>query len=220
MGRQAGRHSQLHFLITAGPTREYLDPVRYLSNASTGKMGYACAASAIRRGHRVTLISGPTACAKPAGAKVIPVVTCRQMRKAVLTAYPNCDCVIMTAAVSDYRPKRRSKTKIKSQKNRRALELERTEDILAELGQAKEKQTLIGFALEDKAPRQRASVKMTAKRLDIVVLNRPGAIGADTTDAQIMRPGGTWQRYDGISKRRLATILVKQAEQLARKDRS
>jgi len=216
MGRATGHHSRMHFLITAGPTREYLDPVRYLSNASSGKMGYACAASAVRRGHRVTLISGPLAAASPAGVKVIPVVTCQEMHRAVMEVYPKCDCVIMTAAVSDYRPKRRSKTKIKSKQQSHVVELERTEDILAELGQTNQGQILIGFALEDKAPRQRALEKMAAKRLDIVVLNQPGAIGADTIDAQMTRPGGQWERYEGISKRRLATILVKQAEQLTR----
>jgi len=142
----------MHFLITAGPTREYLDPVRYVSNASSGKMGYACAASAVRRGHRVTLISGPTACPSPAGVKVIPVVTSQEMRRAVMQVYPKCDCVIMTAAVSDYRPKHRSKTKIKSKQQSRVVELVRTNDILAELGQTKKKQILIGFALEDNAP--------------------------------------------------------------------
>lgn len=216
MGRAAGHHTRMHFLITAGPTREYLDPVRYLSNASSGKMGYACAAAAVRRGHRVTLISGPTACANPAGAKVIPVVTCQEMRRAVMQVYPKCDCVIMTAAVSDYRPKHPSKTKIKSKQISHQVELERTEDILAELGQTNQGQVLIGFALEDKAPRQRALEKMAAKQLDTIVLNHPSAIGADTLDVQITRPGSKWQRYDGISKRRLATILVKQAEQLTR----
>lgn len=216
MGRAAGHHTRMHFLITAGPTREYLDPVRYLSNASSGKMGYACAASAVRRGHQVTLISGPAVCTKPAGVKVIPVVTCQEMRRAVMQVYPKCDCVIMTAAVSDYRPKHRSKTKIKSKQLGQRVELERTEDILAELGQAKKGQILIGFALEDKAPRQRALKKMAAKRLDIVVLNQPAAIGADTIDAQMTRPGGKWQRYDHITKKRLATFLVKQAEQLTR----
>ena len=206
----------MHFLITAGPTREYLDPVRYLSNASSGKMGYACAASVVRRGHRVTLISGPVDVTKPTGVQVIPVVTCQEMRRAVMQVYPKCDCVIMTAAVSDYRPKHRSKTKIKSKQISHLVELERTEDILAELGQINKGQFLIGFALEDKAPRQRALDKMAAKRLDVVVLNQPSAIGADYIDAQITRPGSNWQRYDGIGKRQLATILVKQAEQFTR----
>ena len=204
----------MHFLITAGPTREYLDPVRYLSNASSGKMGYACAAAALRRGHQVTLISGPTACPIPVGAKVVPVMTCQEMRRAVLKVFPKCDCVIMTAAVSDYRPKHRSNTKIKSKLNRHTLELEPTEDILAELGLKKEKQILIGFALEDKAPRQRAMEKMTAKRLDLIVLNHPSTIGADTIDAQITRPAANWQRYKGISKRRLANFLIKHAEKM------
>ena len=123
----------MRFLITTGPTREYLDPVRFLSNASSGKMGYACAAAAQRRGHKVVLVSGPVERPRPQGVKLVKVVTAAQMAQAVAKHFDKCDCVIMTAAVCDYRPKKISGHKLRKGKGKMRLDLECTEDILAGL---------------------------------------------------------------------------------------
>ncbi len=206
----------LHILITAGPTREYLDPVRFISNPSTGKMGYACAHSAIRRGHRVTLITGPTALKPPAGANVIPVETGEQMWQAVRKTYPHCDAVIMTAAVGDFKPKRRAKTKIsKTPSGRRGLTLELipARDILAELGRRKKHQTLIGFAVQDKNPRVKALAKLKAKNLDAIILNSPAAFAADRTTAHIFADG-RWTSHKNVAKTTLAAGIIRLAEKL------
>lgn len=204
----------MRLLITAGPTREYLDPVRFITNGSSGKMGYACAVAALRRGHQVTLVSGPVALAAPEGAALIRVVSSEQMGQVVRRHFEQCDCVIMAAAVGDYRPVERQSQKIKKTAQQLNLQLEKTVDILAGLGQAKTHQTLIGFAVEDHAARQNARRKMLAKNLDAIVLNSPAALGASHSDAQILCPDGTWQRFEQVRKEVLATAIVKLAEKL------
>ena len=148
--------TSLHFLITAGPTREYLDSVRFISNASTGKMGYACATAALNRGHKVTLISGPVHLEAPKQANLINVTTSEQMAQAVFDHFSQCDCVIMTAAVGDYQPQQTEKTKIKKSDQNLTLRLKPTTDILATLGRRKTHQVLIGFAVEDHQPQHHA----------------------------------------------------------------
>ncbi|MBN1845403.1 MAG: phosphopantothenoylcysteine decarboxylase [Sedimentisphaerales bacterium] len=206
--------AKMRFMVTAGPTREYIDPVRFLSNASTGRMGYACAAAARRRGHEVTLISGPVARKVPPGVRFVPVVTADQMDRAVRDDYAKCDCVIMTAAVGDYRPRRTRRRKLQKSDDSLRLELVRTPDILAGLGRSKRRQILIGFAVQDRAARQNAERKCRAKNLDAVVLNSPAAFGAERIDAQILVAGSGWQSLPGISKRQLAGRLVRLAESL------
>jgi phosphopantothenoylcysteine decarboxylase / phosphopantothenate---cysteine ligase len=205
---------KLKFLITAGPTREYLDPVRFLTNASSGKMGYACAAAAKRRGHKVTLISGPVAIKIPRGIKRIDVITGAEMEKAVREHYKTCDCVIMTAAVGDYKSKRTSRYKIKKDQDTLNLELVRTKDILAGLGRRKQNQVLIGFAVQDRAARANAQRKLLEKNLDAIVLNSPSSFGADNIDAEILIRDLAWQPYPAITKSRLATRLILLAEKL------
>ena len=205
----------MRILITAGPTREYIDPVRFISNASTGKMGYGCAIAAARRGHEVILISGPVALARPRGVKFISVVGSGQMSRAVNQYYPNCDCVIMTAAVCDYRPMRYRPCKIVKSKRDMVVKLRSTDDILAGLGSNKGDKILIGFAVQDRSARQSARCKMKAKNLDAIILNGPAAFGADKSDVQILKRGGKWQVFDNISKTQLATIIVALAQELA-----
>jgi len=204
----------MRFLITAGPTREYIDPVRFISNGSTGKMGFACAEAAVRGGHKVTLVSGPVALTVPKEVKRIDVVSCREMAGTVFQHFDRCDCVIMTAAVCDYQPSHRVPFKISKGKGPLSLELERTRDILAELGKKKQNQILIGFAVQDRAPRQNASRKLKTKNLDAVILNQPAAFGAEKSDIEILPRDGKWKSYPQIKKTSLATIIIKLAEKL------
>jgi phosphopantothenoylcysteine decarboxylase / phosphopantothenate---cysteine ligase len=157
-------------LITAGPTREKIDPVRYLTNRSSGKMGYALAEAALRRGARVLLVSGPTAIMPPGGTDVTRVESAEQMRNAVLKLLPEASIVIMTAAVSDYRAKSTAPQKIK-RGAAVALELEPTTDIISEIAGLKTSQLIIGFAAETENVLENARKKLQAKSLDAIVVN-------------------------------------------------
>jgi len=157
-------------LITAGPTREKIDPVRYLTNRSSGRMGYALAEAALRRGARVLLVSGPAALTPPDAAAVTRVESAEQMREAVLKLLPQATIVIKTAAVSDYRPKHPASQKIKS-KGALTLELEPTTDILADIARKKDSQIIIGFAAETENALENARQKLSSKSLDAIVAN-------------------------------------------------
>src|SRR5271165_538769 len=157
-------------LITAGPTREKIDPARYLSNRSSGRMGYAMAEAALRRGARVLLVSGPTALTPPGAAEITPVESAEQMRDAVLNLLPQATVVIKTAAVSDYRAKSASPQKIK-RKGPITLELEPTPDILKEISLRKQSQIVVGFAAETENVLENARQKLAAKQLDAIVVN-------------------------------------------------
>ncbi len=157
-------------LITAGPTRENIDPVRYLTNRSSGRMGYALAEAALRRGARVLLVSGPTALTPPGAAEVRPVESAEQMRDAVLNLLPQASVIIKTAAVSDYRAKSPAPQKIK-RKGAMTLELEATADILKEITLRKTSQIVIGFAAETENVLENARQKLAAKHLDAIVVN-------------------------------------------------
>lgn len=158
-------------LITAGGTREALDPVRYLGNRSSGKMGYALAEAAQARGARVVLISAPTQLKPPDGCEFLPVITADEMRQAVLERLPECTLVIKAAAVADYRPRMRAEQKIK-RTGPITIELEPTEDILAEVVRARKPGTLvIGFAAETERPLEHARGKLERKGVDAIVLN-------------------------------------------------
>ena len=157
-------------LITAGPTRERIDPVRYLTNRSSGRMGYALAEAALRRGARVLLISGPTSLTVPGGAEVTRIESAEEMRQAVLNRLPQATVVIKTAAVSDYRPKFAATQKIK-RKRAMSLELEPTADILSELARQKTSQILVGFAAETENVLENARQKLASKSLDAIVVN-------------------------------------------------
>jgi len=157
-------------LVTAGPTREKIDPVRYLTNRSSGRMGYAIAEAALRRGARVLLITGPTAIAAPDAAEVIRVETAEEMFAAVLKLLPESTAVIMTAAVADFRPKAAAEQKIK-RKGEMTLELEPTADILAEVARRKTSQVVVGFAAETENVLENAGKKLASKSLDAIVVN-------------------------------------------------
>ena len=178
-------------LITAGPTREAIDPVRYISNRSSGKMGYALAEAALRRGARVLLVSGPTALQPPAGAELFPVESASQMHQAVMERAAGADIIIKAAAVADYRPKQTAVQKLKRHDFLRAgvqgqgyaqIDLEPTPDIAAELGARKQDQIVVGFAAETENVLENARKKLVAKGLDAIVANdvsQPG-IGMDS----------------------------------------
>ena len=157
-------------LVTAGPTREKIDPVRYLTNRSSGRMGYAIAEAALRRGARVLLVSGPTALVAPGAAELTPVETAEQMRSAVLKLLPESTVVIKTAAVADFRPKAAAGQKIK-RKGKLTLELEPTADILAEIARSKTSQLIVGFAAETENALENARQKLASKSLDAIVVN-------------------------------------------------
>jgi phosphopantothenoylcysteine decarboxylase/phosphopantothenate--cysteine ligase len=168
-------------LITAGPTREKIDPVRYLTNRSSGRMGYAIAEVALRRGARVLLVSGPTTLTPPTAAEVVQVQSAEEMRSAVLDRLSQATVVIKTAAVSDYRPKATAAQKIKH-KGSMTLELESTPDILKEISLRKDSQIIVGFAAETENVLENARKKLVSKNLDAIVVNdvsRPG-VGFDS----------------------------------------
>jgi phosphopantothenoylcysteine decarboxylase / phosphopantothenate---cysteine ligase len=157
-------------LVTAGPTREKIDPVRYLTNRSSGRMGYAIAEAALRRGARVLLVSGPTAIAAPGAAEVTPVETAEEMLAAVLKLLPEATVVIKTAAVADFRPKAASEQKIK-RKGEMTLDVEPTADILTAVARRKTSQVVVGFAAETENVLENARKKLASKSLDAIVVN-------------------------------------------------
>jgi phosphopantothenoylcysteine decarboxylase/phosphopantothenate--cysteine ligase len=175
-------------LVTSGPTREPIDPVRYISNRSSGKMGQAVATAALRRGAEVTLISGPTALTPPPGAVYVPVQTAEDMREAALQHLERATIVIKAAAVGDYRVKRPSATKIKSKKDEGlALDLVANPDILRELAARKGRAFLVGFAAETNDVRANAAAKLEAKGVDLLVANDVSVqgIGFEADDNQV-----------------------------------
>lgn len=199
----------LNILITAGGTREYIDPVRFISNASSGRMGYALARAAANAGHTVTLIAANTSLKPPAGMKVIDVVTSDEMFKAVKAEFEHCDCLMMAAAVSDYKPANISKTKLKKERSVLSLNLKPTKDILKWAGRHKKAgQILIGFALEDQNVLENAAKKLNSKTLDIIVANEPAAIGADRSTLHIKTKSGNWQTFENITKTASAKRII------------
>lgn len=206
----------MRILITAGGTREYIDPVRFISNASSGRMGYALARAALKAGHDVTLVTAPTALKPPTGAKVICVESAAQMFKAVKAQFPKCDCLIMAAAVSDYTPAKLSKTKLKKQAAKLTLELKPTADILKWAGRHKAgAQIVVGFALEDRDLRVNAERKLREKRLDMIVANAPGTIGAETSTVHIKVGRMEWSEMANRNKATVARRIVSLVEGMA-----
>jgi phosphopantothenoylcysteine decarboxylase/phosphopantothenate--cysteine ligase len=178
-------------LVTAGPTHEAIDPVRYLSNRSSGKMGYAVAEAAARRGAKVLLISGPVSLAPPAGVRMIPVETAAEMRTAVLHELPGSTIIVKAAAVADYTVPDIAKSKIKKSAGALTLELQRTADILAEVGKIKGDRLLVGFAAETEDPLSEARRKLEAKGCDMVVGNRAETtFGADENEVVLVTRTG------------------------------
>lgn len=182
----------MKILITAGPTREYIDPVRFITNRSSGKMGYALARAAHRRGFETVLVTGPVNLEAPAGVEVVRIESAAEMAAAVAELAPSCDAVVMAAAVADYRPVEVSEHKLKKQPGDLTLRLERTEDVLASLGAMKKAgQTLVGFAAETDDLVENASDKLRRKNLDWIVANKVSdGFGADTNKVILLGRGG------------------------------
>ena len=182
----------MRILITAGPTREKIDPVRFISNRSTGKMGYAIAAYVAALGHEVTLVSGPVALTAPANVRLIPVESAAEMAEAVHANIQQADMIIMSAAVADYRPAHPVDNKMKKQPGNLFLELERTEDILGTVGKNKRQdQILVGFAAETEDLENRAIGKLQRKNMDWIIANLVSdGFGNDTNKVIIFNRNG------------------------------
>ncbi|MGA2091315.1 MAG: phosphopantothenoylcysteine decarboxylase [Endomicrobiales bacterium] len=205
---------KLTFLITSGPTREYIDPVRYLSNASSGHMGCALALAAHRRGHRVIFITGPASHARPEGAVVVPVVTAREMFAQVKKWLPQADVVIGAAAVSDYRPRLTSTQKIKKTGTGRTLSLIENPDIIAYAGKHKRDAVVVGFALETADVVHRAQMKLRRKNLDLIIANTPRSLGTNVTNAWIIGPAAHIVQRKKVTKNILAREIIRETIRL------
>lgn len=221
---QSGELSWKTLLITAGPTREKIDPVRFLTNHSTGKMGYAIAGEAVKMGARVILVSGPVNLEPPSGAELIKVESAEDMYQAALAHFDEADVMIGTAAVADYRPKYIYEEKMKKKEGDQALELERTKDILFELGQKKRNQVIVGFAAETNDVENHAKGKLARKNADMIVANnvkQEGAgFGADTNIVTIYKKDGTNIELPLMPKADVARNILTEVVQLLKKDES
>ena len=215
----AGDLKGLRVLVTAGPTFEPIDAVRYLGNRSSGKMGFAVAREAARRGAAVTVVSGPVGLADPEGIEVLHVETSDEMAAAVLERFEGSDVVVMAAAVADFKPGRAVTAKLKKDAGPPELDLQPTTDILALLGERKGDRVLVGFAAETDDPRAEGRRKLKQKHLDMVVVNevgRPGTgFGSDTNRAAIYGTGGPDAPLTDWTKADLATAICDRIRVLA-----
>jgi phosphopantothenoylcysteine decarboxylase/phosphopantothenate--cysteine ligase len=206
----------MNILVTAGPTREALDPVRFISNRSSGKMGYAVARAALGRGHAVRLITGPVALRFPRGARVVRVVSAAEMLRAVRRHLNWCDALVMAAAVCDWRPRRRRTRKLKKAQMPAALRLVRTADILKSIGPMKGGRMYVGFAAETGEDTAEAFRKLREKRLDLIALNdvsrRDAGFDVDTNRLTLISADGRMRRHPLMSKCRAAMLIVRWLE--------
>jgi phosphopantothenoylcysteine decarboxylase / phosphopantothenate---cysteine ligase len=205
-------------VVTAGPTREKIDPVRFISNHSTGKMGYALAEEAKKQGAEVILVSGPVQLSAPSGIELVNVESADEMYHAVLNYFDQADVVIKTAAVADYRPKITYDHKVKKQAGDSSIELERTKDILLELGKRKKKQVLIGFAAETENVEEYARKKLSSKNADMIVANNvktEGAgFGTDTNIVTLFKKSGSVTEVPLMSKSAVAKKIIEEVTSL------
>jgi phosphopantothenoylcysteine decarboxylase/phosphopantothenate--cysteine ligase len=210
-----------HILITSGPTREYLDPVRYLTNASSGRMGVALAQAALEDGHQVSIVTGPVEVEYPVSARVVPVLTTREMMNAASEIFASADGLIGAAAPCDYMPRRVETSKLSKTGQGLHLELVETPDIVATLGASKRTgQWVVGFALETDDLRFRSIVKMSKKSCDMIVSNRPQAMNAMDNSVEILfKDGRLLEQVDG-PKSIVARAILRWIDQLLIKDRS
>ncbi|MBY0004663.1 bifunctional phosphopantothenoylcysteine decarboxylase/phosphopantothenate--cysteine ligase CoaBC [Priestia aryabhattai] len=208
----------INVLVTAGPTVERVDPVRFFTNRSTGKMGYALAEQAAKLGASVTLVTGPTNLEYPKGVQVVQIESAQQMLEAVMQRYHEADVVIKSAAVADYRPKHVFNQKMKKQPGEAVLELERTTDILRTLGERKEHQLLVGFAAETEQVDEYAQKKLASKNLDMIVANNvttEGAgFGTDTNIVTLYKRSGESKELPILSKHDVATEVLKEVKEM------
>ncbi|MVN86789.1 bifunctional phosphopantothenoylcysteine decarboxylase/phosphopantothenate--cysteine ligase CoaBC [Deinococcus sp. HMF7620] len=205
-------------VVSAGPTREYLDPVRFISNPSSGKMGFAVAEAARDRGAQVTLVTGPVNLPDPAGLKVVRIESALELRDAVVAAAQTADLVVMTAAVADYRAAAPSGEKQAKVAGDVTIHLTPNPDILAELGRDKGRRVLVGFAMETHAGVERAAGKAQRKNADFILLNYPTregtAFGGDNNQVTLVRPDGRHEDWPRLSKREVAEQLLTEAVRL------
>jgi len=210
-------------LITAGPTREELDPIRFLSNHSSGKMGYAIARAAYRRGAKVTLVTGPTCLEAPYGVETVRSVSAGEMREAVLKHFVDSTVIIKAAAVADYRPELRADKKIKKSDKTLTLILVKNPDILGELAKLKENRVLVGFAAETDNLAKNAGKKLVEKNLDMVVANDVSQAGAgfnvDTNRVTLLLRDGSVENLPLMQKEALADVILDRVVALLRKTR-
>jgi phosphopantothenoylcysteine decarboxylase/phosphopantothenate--cysteine ligase len=203
----------VRFLITAGPTREPIDPVRYISNRSSGKMGYAIAAAAIEAGHKATLISGPVCLPAPRPARLIPVSTSDEMLEAVHRHLPACDVLVMCAAVADYKPAKVSRRKIKKRDHGLSLNLVPARDILASLPKRRRQFLVVGFAAETNRVAANARQKLRAKNLDAIVANdvsrSDSGMESDENEVTVFFRNGENKQISRAPKKKIARELIK-----------
>ena len=198
----------MRILVTAGPTREYIDDVRYISNASSGRMGYAIVQAILHAGHEAILVSGPVSMTPPVGCEYHAVESTEQMMQACQALFPNCDGVIAAAAVCDYQPKSRVSGKISKTGTAITLEMIETDDVLAALGKMKDGHWILGFALEAQNERENALQKLRRKNCNWIVLNRPEAIAAENNTVELLDDSGkTVAHWTGL-KTKIAEDLV------------
>jgi phosphopantothenoylcysteine decarboxylase/phosphopantothenate--cysteine ligase len=205
-------------LVTAGPTHEPIDPVRFIGNRSSGKMGYAIAEEARARGADVVLVRGPVSLPEPDGMRVVRVETAQEMRDAVMAEAGEVDAVIKAAAVADFRPSEQADHKLKKESGIPEIRLERTPDVLRELGDLPERPVLVGFAAETNDLEEAGRRKLTEKRLDLIVVNQVGregtGFGSDTNDAMILSATGDDQPLRSWTKRELANAILDRVAKL------
>ena len=200
-------------LITSGPTRQHLDPVRYLTNASSGRMGAALAAAAVQSGHQVVVVSGPVDVEYPDAAEVVPVVSTEDMLEASLEAFPTCDGLIGVAAPCDYRPVVVASQKIRKTGEPLKLHLVETPDVVALLGAVKDSQWMVAFALETEDERMRAMQKLERKSCDLIVVNGPGAMHAVDTRVEVLDADGQVLATSSGSKQQVGEDVFRVIQQ-------
>lgn len=206
------KSKKLKILITAGPTREMLDPVRFLSNVSTGEMGYALARESIAKGHRVTLVSGPTSLTPPSGARFLPIVSAAELKKTCEAVFPKHDVLVMVAAVCDFTPLKTGKQKIRRTRTKK-LYLQQTPDIVSGLAARKKSRVVIGFCLETENWLSNAKAKLVRKNLDGIVANyyTPKHIpfGNRRINTAFLSQGGKMIQHKSKTKAQIAAALLK-----------
>ncbi|MFH0771792.1 MAG: phosphopantothenoylcysteine decarboxylase [Candidatus Omnitrophota bacterium] len=207
----------MRILITAGPTKEFIDPVRFISNSSTGFFGYEIARAARKKGHKVTLVSGPTHLIPPKDVKFISVMTALEMKSAVERIFPSTDCLVMTAAVADYRPERFFPDKIKKEGKDIFIKFKKNPDILFEAGRKKKGRILAGFAVETKDSIKNAKEKIERKNLDFIVTaalsERRSPFGDQKANFIVIDKNGAIERIFG-RKAALSSIIVDKIEKI------
>jgi len=214
-----GNKKKLKIIVTAGPTQEPIDIVRFITNSSSGMMGYLLAEAAIEKEHEVILISGPSSLAVPAGVEVIQIRTAGQMYETVKKYFYDCDCLIMAAAVCDFKPKDPlTKSKFKKEEGVPVIDLERTPDILIRLNRIRQNQLMVGFALEVSELEKKAREKLIKKKLDLIIGNKitstTSPFGSKNIDALIMNKKGKVDCYNNLSKKELACIIIEMVEKI------